>query len=142
MLMTDGEYVSMFWQVVFRESPLEVAAVVKQPHDSAAWVVRGRVRVRVDEEVGPGNDDLKYWFESPAFQTEEEAIAAWWLHLQGFMEESHLTILEQHEIVLETDSEQAIVERLSQERFVHQPEPESEDATADVEILPLASMLN
>lgn len=143
MLMTDGEYVSKLWHVVFRDSPLEVAAVVKQPHGSAAWVVRGRVRVRVDEEVGPGSDDLKYWFKSPPFDTEEEATAAWWLHLQGFMEESHLTILEQHEIVLQTASEEAVVKRLSQETFTHQPEPDSDEVTTRrVEVPPPASMLN
>lgn len=141
MLMQDGDYVSNFWQLVFRDSPLEVAAVVKRPHGSTAWVVRGRVRVRVDEEVGPGSDDLKYWFESPAFVTEEEAIAAWWLHLQGFMEESNLAILEQHEIVLNTASENAVVERLSQEDFIHRPTLDSKEE-ADVEIRPPASMLN
>jgi hypothetical protein len=141
--MQDGEYVSKFWQVVFRDSPLEVAAVVKRPHGSTGWVIRGRVRVRVDEEVGPGSDDLKYWFKSPPFDTEEEAIAAWSRHLQGFMEESHLTILEQHEIVLQTASEEAVVKRLSQETFIHQPEPDSDGAkTRRVEVPPAASMLN
>jgi len=131
MLMTDGEYVSKFWQVVFGDSPLEVAAVVKRPLGSATWVVRGRVRVRVDDEVGPGSDDLKYWFESPAFTTEEEAIAAWWLHLQGFMEESHLTILEQHEILLDTTSDEAVAKRLSQEKFGHQPAPDPKGEKTD-----------
>lgn len=142
MLMTDGEYVSKFWQVVFSGSSLEVAAVVKQPRGAGGWVVRGRVRARVDDEVGPGTDDRKYWFQSPAFDTEEEAVAAWWLHLQGFMEESHLTILEQHEIVLQTASEDAIVRRLSLEEFVHQPEPDAEAETVNAVVPPPPSMLN
>lgn len=142
MLMQDGEYVSKFWQVVFRDSPLEVAAVVKRPRGSTGWIVRGRVRARVDNEVGPGSDDPKYWFESPAFETEEEAVAAWWLHLQGFTDEAHLSILEQHEIVLNTASEDAIVKRLSQENFVHQPEAPSQDRTTDAKVPRPASMLN
>jgi hypothetical protein len=140
--MTDGEYVSKFWQVVFSDSPLEVAAVVKRPHGSAGWVVRGRIRARVDDEVGPGSDDLKYWFQSSTFETEEEAIAAWWVHLHGFINASHLTILEQHEIVLQTSSEEAVVKRLSQETFIHQPEPDFDEANAGAEAPPPASMLN
>lgn len=142
MLMQDGEYVSKFWQVGFKDSPLEVAAVVKRPRHSAGWVVRGRFRVRVAEQVGPGSDDLKYWFESPVFDTEEEAVAAWWLHLQGFMDESHLTIREQHEIVLNTSSQTAIVKRLLQEKFTHLPEPDSDEEKASAEVPPPASMLN
>lgn len=142
MLMTDGEYVSRFLDVVFQDSPLEVAAVVKRPHGSSAWVVRGRVRLRVDDEVGPGSDDIKYWFQSPGFDTEEEAFAAWLLHLQGFMKESKLTILEQHEIVLNTDDEKAIGKRLSQEKFIHRVEPDPDEAKTDAESPSLASTLN
>lgn len=132
MLMTDGEYVSKFWQVVFRDSPLEVAAVVKQPRGSTEWCVKGRVRARCDDIVGDDSRDLKYWFESPAFATEEEAIAVWWLHLQGFMDGSHLTILEQHEIVVDTASEEAVAKRLMQEKFGHRAAPtleKEEEAT-------------
>jgi len=120
MLLHDGDYVWKFWQIGFDEgdgkrSSLEVAAVIRQPKGSAQWRVRGRVRVRHDELCPDGSRDVKWWFESPAFETKEEAYDAWSMRLDGFMEESELTIGRQTEILLDSSSEQEIMDRLVEE---------------------------
>lgn len=143
MIFESGDYVSIYLHIVLDGKPLEVSAAVRKPHGTNEWRVRGRVRVVRDDLVGPESRDTKWWFESPAFSTEEEARDAWWKHLTGFVEDSNLTIREQHEIVLESDDEESIFQRLMREDFIRPVGPvESTDEEHDKVLPKRPSVLN
>lgn len=143
MVFENGDYVSIYLHIVLEGKPLEIGAAVRKPRGTNEWRVRGRVRVVRDDLVGPESRDTKWWFESPAFSTEEEARAAWWEHLAGFVENSNLTIREQHEIVLGSADERAIFERLMREDFIRPVEPlESTDEEREYVLPSKPAVLN
>lgn len=131
MLFEEGDYVATCWNVAFSNAKIEVCAVARRPKGGAEWRVTGRVRIIRDDRVGADSLDFKLWFESPPFGTEEEALAAWDAHLQGFIDESNLIVREHQKIELGTADSKVLRGRLSTAPNFHVLSPDGREAETD-----------